>query len=462
MESKLLVAIVIIFAVTLLADSVAANPKLKEIRLEILGMKKVISDLEAKVLKPIADMEFGLFSLQIAVEEIQRRANATGAATIADFGSIDTDVVQEILARLNKQTEELQQIHIDLSNERSKRLKLMAMVENNSKLLTSQNDLIGTIETNIGDVNNTISSIEQTFTNQTNAKTRNDVLQRLKYSLKRAFHEEKKRLRHMSISLLHDRKVNQKQAKKEFTDFTEKVNKSVENFMDDMTKSNLKTTEHEQKLQTILKTMFNINETIAKVDTKVNQNEILLTDFREDVNKSVERFKDDIIRLENRTTEHDERMQTVLKKMDDISKTISDVDTKASQHKGCEQGWKQYLDECFIYKSEKLTWRDARRRCERLGGMLAEPETEPKNEMLLAMSIKAGDAGSFGPWLGGQKVNNRWQWASSRTAFRYTFWGKGEPSNYAGDENCLHFNERAWNDIRCYFRNSYFCQKAAA
>nr|ABQ40396.1 codakine isoform 2 [Codakia orbicularis] len=128
---------------------------------------------------------------------------------------------------------------------------------------------------------------------------------------------------------------------------------------------------------------------------------------------------------------------------------------------GCPDGWTQFLDLCYIYQSAKASWASAQSSCQALGGILAEPDTACENEVLIHMCKENGDAGSFGPWLGGQKVGGAWQWSSSGAAFDYLRWGPHEPNNSGGNEDCLHYNWLSWNDLRCHYQASYLCQRAA-
>lgn len=155
----------------------------------------------------------------------------------------------------------------------------MVVVENNSKLLNSQNDLIKTIESNINDVNNKVAFIEQSFTKETNLKNKKDAFQQLSNFLKVAFSIEKKRLRKTGLLLINEIKLSQQFVEKDFMDFTINVNKSIDNFMDDITRLKSQSLEQEVEMQTVLKKMVDINENIADVEMKASQNEIILRDI---------------------------------------------------------------------------------------------------------------------------------------------------------------------------------------
>lgn len=43
----------------------------------------------------------------------------------------------------------------------------------------------------------------------------------------------------------------------------------------------------------------------------------------------------------------------------------------------------------------------------------------------------------------------------------YVNWGKGEPNDYGGDENCVEMQSRSgqWNDLSCSRYRQYMCKK---
>ncbi|KAM9751477.1 galactose-specific lectin nattectin-like [Menidia menidia] len=54
----------------------------------------------------------------------------------------------------------------------------------------------------------------------------------------------------------------------------------------------------------------------------------------------------------------------------------------------------------------------------------------------------------------------RWMW-SDGSAFDYSVWHKGEPSNYRGTEHCteMYYRGRFWNDEVCSDKNPYICSR---
>lgn len=69
-------------------------------------------------------------------------------------------------------------------------------------------------------------------------------------------------------------------------------------------------------------------------------------------------------------------------------------------------------------------------------------------------------------WLGGRDdiIEGTWQWASTDRVFTYTAWGPTNPSNSAGDEDCLQLRDFGsagikWNDISCQVGIKFICEK---
>jgi hypothetical protein len=101
-----------------------------------------------------------------------------------------------------------------------------------------------------------------------------------------------------------------------------------------------------------------------------------------------------------------------------------------------------------------ITWSDAEKEAEKLGGTLATITSQGENEFVFnnitsEMWEIGGDGVRWlGPWLGGLRTNGAWTWVTGEP-FGYANWGPGQPDG--GDrENRLNFHYSGsvygWND----------------
>ena len=91
----------------------------------------------------------------------------------------------------------------------------------------------------------------------------------------------------------------------------------------------------------------------------------------------------------------------------------------------------------------KVSWHEAKRLCEAMGGYLACIESEDEQRFIATLAggrylyLGATDEGHEGAWEWGNGV-----------PFTYTCWMKGQPNNYGGAENCLAtYTEGQWVDV---------------
>jgi hypothetical protein len=67
-------------------------------------------------------------------------------------------------------------------------------------------------------------------------------------------------------------------------------------------------------------------------------------------------------------------------------------------------------------------------------------------------------------WIGANDLikEGKWTWISDHSTINYTNWGKGEPNNYNGNEDCGVIHTRpvfTWNDVPCSHAYGYICEK---
>ncbi|XP_030285702.1 type-2 ice-structuring protein-like isoform X2 [Sparus aurata] len=117
----------------------------------------------------------------------------------------------------------------------------------------------------------------------------------------------------------------------------------------------------------------------------------------------------------------------------------------------CPGNWTRYNDSCFFYVPSHMTWADAEKHCQTLGGNLASVHSFDEQHAIQSM-IQRLTLGFPETWLGGYDATQEgtWFW-SDGTDFSYTFWATGEPDD-SRDADCLLMNygdEEKFGDQPC-------------
>ncbi len=96
--------------------------------------------------------------------------------------------------------------------------------------------------------------------------------------------------------------------------------------------------------------------------------------------------------------------------------------------------------------NEKVTWEEAKARCEELGGHLLTITDSGEQEVIQNLLAKYGKRSGY--WMGGSDENTdgTWEWLTGET-FDYSNWASGEP-NGASNENHIEIypGDGTWND----------------
>jgi len=117
----------------------------------------------------------------------------------------------------------------------------------------------------------------------------------------------------------------------------------------------------------------------------------------------------------------------------------------------CQNGWKYYKDMCYYFSSDKktLTMADAINECQKLSLFSVPVSIRDKEEM----EFISKNTGNALIWIGAVDIytEGKWQWLNF-FPWGYTAWGRGEPNNAKGDEDCAMGKLNYWNDAPCTYK----------
>ncbi|XP_026573078.1 C-type mannose receptor 2 [Pseudonaja textilis] len=92
----------------------------------------------------------------------------------------------------------------------------------------------------------------------------------------------------------------------------------------------------------------------------------------------------------------------------------------------CAQDWHAFINKCFkIYNQEKVTWLEAKRKCEIQGGILATISNHLEQAFITTLLPNV----TFDIWIGLHDSKKEFLWVESETV-KYVNWAPGEPSGY--------------------------------
>ncbi|XP_028996793.1 type-2 ice-structuring protein-like [Betta splendens] len=129
----------------------------------------------------------------------------------------------------------------------------------------------------------------------------------------------------------------------------------------------------------------------------------------------------------------------------------------------CPTGWTKYSGRCFHFVPRTLTWAEAEKNCQAMGGHLASMRN--KEEYFWVQHMIATQTNSYpATWIGAstRKTDTDWLW-SDGTKFTFTFWCKGEPNNQ-NSQHCVQMNfsdNKCWDDYQCDGQRSSVCVKGS-
>ena len=107
----------------------------------------------------------------------------------------------------------------------------------------------------------------------------------------------------------------------------------------------------------------------------------------------------------------------------------------------------------YKYFPASLTWLEAQKKCNEMGGNLVCIPNEPTGRFLTRLS--QGNKIHLGAT--DKEEEGTWRWVNGQP-FRYTAWNSGEPNNTHATEHFLEADPDGWNDTTAHTQNTFICE----
>ncbi|XP_026154650.1 ladderlectin-like [Mastacembelus armatus] len=122
----------------------------------------------------------------------------------------------------------------------------------------------------------------------------------------------------------------------------------------------------------------------------------------------------------------------------------------------------RYRNRYFYYIHTPLTWAEAERNCQSMGGNLASVHDTHEYHGIQRV-IMAASHDYKETWIGGSNGQEErfWLW-SDGTLFHYTNWCPGKPVYGQGEQHCVlmnHSAQKCWGNLQCHYRHPSVCAK---
>ena len=131
----------------------------------------------------------------------------------------------------------------------------------------------------------------------------------------------------------------------------------------------------------------------------------------------------------------------------------------------CPENWTASGGKCHQVPTEKANFQQAAKKCQRLGGQLAEPKSQLENEALIQL-VQLESPGDQKFWYGINDIEreNEFRYLSSGERITFALWNPGQPNAYRGaNEDCvelrLDWEGGTWNDLPCQYERKFICER---
>jgi len=105
---------------------------------------------------------------------------------------------------------------------------------------------------------------------------------------------------------------------------------------------------------------------------------------------------------------------------------------------------------------QSVTWAEAKKECEKLGGHLVTVTSQGESEFLVALTRKAGGR----CWVGltDERKEGTFLWITGEKV-TFTTWNKNEPNDFGrGEDYAGYWGKHTWNDFPAHFKMQFVCE----
>ena len=113
----------------------------------------------------------------------------------------------------------------------------------------------------------------------------------------------------------------------------------------------------------------------------------------------------------------------------------------------------------YLLVAKKMSWHDAKKHCEALGGHLVTITSKEENEFVNEAILSTIPEKQFA-YIGAtdEHENGNWYWVTDER-WGYTNWGDSQPDNHVDDQNyCAYSSSRGWVDMELKHLRIFICE----
>ncbi|VDI14474.1 Hypothetical predicted protein [Mytilus galloprovincialis] len=135
-----------------------------------------------------------------------------------------------------------------------------------------------------------------------------------------------------------------------------------------------------------------------------------------------------------------------------------DTDLQSMESDIAKRNFEKYNGHCYYFGEDRLSWFNAQRNCQLIGGNLVKIDDSSENSWLKS---NTNGAGTGGYWIGlYDLVEGEFRWTNDQEVVSYKNFRSGKPDNAGGREDCvyLYYNTGQWEDYPCKNNLKYICE----
>ncbi|XP_042340449.1 C-type lectin domain family 17, member A-like [Plectropomus leopardus] len=141
----------------------------------------------------------------------------------------------------------------------------------------------------------------------------------------------------------------------------------------------------------------------------------------------------------------------------DMTKKIQDLQTKLQEHYP-QHGWTYFSGSLYYISSTEKTWEESRLDCQQRGADLVIINSKEEQDFVRRFQKLL--------WIGltDRETEGTWKWVDG-TLLTTSYWAPREPNGHIfhRHEDCAEIQnykaEKSWNDISCYGKKFWICEK---